>query len=93
MFNISCVTQKLENSYHMFRNMSQFVANEFIVDLNDEYSKSSIISNALPEIGFNEFKNIFKTTVDKQAPLQKATRRIKRLRKKTLVNKSDSYFN
>ena len=88
LFNISYVTQKQENSYHMFRNMSQFVANEFIDDLNDEYLKSSTISNGLPEIAFNEFIDIFKTTIDKHAPLQKATRRIKRLQKKPWLTKT-----
>ena len=53
----------------MFRNMSQFVAEKFIKDLNDEYLKSSTVSNAMPEIAFNEFINIFKTTIDKHAPL------------------------
>ena len=32
LFDISCVTQNQENTYHMFRNMSRFVANEFIAD-------------------------------------------------------------
>ena len=68
--------------------MSQFVANEFIDDLNDEYLKSSTISNALPEIAFNEFIDILKTTIDKHAPLQKASRRIKRLQKKTWLTKA-----
>ena len=47
LFTVSCVTQKQENSYHMFRNMSQFVANEFINDLNDEYLKSSTLSSLM----------------------------------------------
>ena len=88
LFNISSVAHKQEHSYHMFRNMSQFVANEFIEDLNDEYLKSSTVSNALSEIAFNEFINIFKTTIDKHAPLQKATTRIKRLRKKLWLTKT-----
>ena len=88
LFNISCVTQKQENSHHLFRNVSQFVANEFIEDLTDKYLKSSIASNALPEIAFNEFINILRITIDKHSPLQKATRRIKRLRKKPWLTKA-----
>ena len=88
MFTISCAPQKQENSYHMFRNMSHFVANEFIDDLNDEFSKSSTISSALPEIAFNKFIDIFKTTINKHAPLQKPTRRVKRLQKKPWLTKA-----
>ena len=88
LFNISCVTQKQENTYLMLRNMSKFVANEFIEDLNDEYLKIFTVSNALPEIAFYEFINIFKTTIDKHASLQKATRKIKRLRKKNRLTKA-----
>ena len=57
----------------MFRNMSKFVVDEFNKDLNDDYLKSFTVSNALPEIAFSEYINIFKATVNKDAPLQKAT--------------------
>ena len=57
-------------------------------DLNDEYFKSSTISNALPEIAFNELIDIFKTTIDKHTPLQKGTRKIKRLQKKPWLTKA-----
>ena len=68
--------------------MSQFAANEFIDDLNDEYLKSSTISNALSEIAFNEFIDIFQTIINIHAPLQKATKRIKRLQKKPWLTKA-----
>ena len=56
----------------MFRNMSQFVADELIEDLNDEYLKSFTESNALPEIAFNEFINILKTTFNKTCSITKS---------------------
>ena len=68
--------------------MSQFVADEFMEDLNDEYLQSSTVSNAMPEIAFNEFINIFKTSFNKHASLQKATRKVKRLRKKPWLTKA-----
>ena len=44
----------------MFWYMSQFVANEFIKDLDDKCLKSLTTStgNASQEIAFNEFQNI-----------------------------------
>ena len=88
---ISNIKKHSHNTTKFYRNMKQFVSNEFCQDLQMSLEEYFCSMPELDSLNFNDvfhhFLNTIKTVINTHAPLKQCTRRQKRLQCKSWISK------